>query len=273
MRANGAGNVRFRMKGRPLGFGIYMGKGGTTNQPLKLSIFYNGCNCPASTFTTEQQPRDMTTRAVSGPPDVASLDYQENYMEKVYEQNCGTYSVTLSPTYSFLTIAQTGATSATNNLLYYDQLTLASSNPLDIGQYSVLMTVSQESSVPTDGYSNPYLGRLPSISYTFLVTVEPCETALSVDTPSPTMTYTIGDNSLIDGVYSFKQTPDCKYIVNAEIITLPLPAFALHQKNTNNFKIPRTEDRNLAGTYPVTVKGVVKEPKTYQATDFWDRDA
>ncbi len=47
----------------------------------------------------------MITKAVSGPADDANLAYQENYMEKVYEQNCGTYSVTLSPTYSFLTIA------------------------------------------------------------------------------------------------------------------------------------------------------------------------
>ena len=48
------------------------------------------------------QPRDMDTKAVSGPADVASLVYQENYMEFIYGQDCGSYTVTLSPTYSFL---------------------------------------------------------------------------------------------------------------------------------------------------------------------------
>ena len=50
------------------------------------------------------QPRDMVTKAVSGPADIASLVYQENYMEYVYEQDCGTYTVTLSPTYTFLNL-------------------------------------------------------------------------------------------------------------------------------------------------------------------------
>ena len=134
MRANGdAQKPNFKMPGRPLGFGIFMGQGGTANQPLKMSIMYNGCNCPATRFTTEQQPRDMVTKAVSGPADVAALEYQQNYMEQIYEQNCGTYTVKLSPTYSFLTIAKTGATAGANSLTYFDQLTLVSNNPLDIG--------------------------------------------------------------------------------------------------------------------------------------------
>ena len=63
------------MGGRPLGFGMYMGKGGTENQPLSMSIMYNSCNCPASTFSEEQQPRDMSTEAVLGPDDVSNLMY------------------------------------------------------------------------------------------------------------------------------------------------------------------------------------------------------
>ena len=51
MRANGKKFTEFKMLGRPIGFGMYMGKGGTDNQPLKMSIMYNGCNCPASYFT------------------------------------------------------------------------------------------------------------------------------------------------------------------------------------------------------------------------------
>jgi len=49
-----------------------------------MSVVFNTCNCPASTFMGEIQPVDMRTKAVSGPADVVTLTYQENYMEFVY---------------------------------------------------------------------------------------------------------------------------------------------------------------------------------------------
>lgn len=167
------------MAGRPIGFGMFMGYGGTDNQPLQLSIFFNSCNCPASTFMGDIQPRDMVTKAVSGPIDVANLVYQENYMESIYEQDCGTYTVTLSPDYTFLALAQSGARGPSNQL-YWDQLTLSSNDPIDIGQYNVLMTISQESA-NGDGYTNPTVGQMPSQSYTFTVTIDPCLTEISVN--------------------------------------------------------------------------------------------
>ena len=124
-RANGEdASPTYRMPGRPIGFGIYTGDGGTSNQPLQISIFYNECNCPASTFMENSAPTDMSTVAITGPDDVQTLGYQENYMEFTYSQNCGTYSIEFSPDYSFLQLAQTGSTSGPNNLAYWDQLTL-----------------------------------------------------------------------------------------------------------------------------------------------------
>lgn len=50
-----------RLGGRPIGFRVWMGTGGQLNQPLLIAIVYNGCNCPASTFTGLASPVDMQT--------------------------------------------------------------------------------------------------------------------------------------------------------------------------------------------------------------------
>ena len=55
-------------------------------------------------MTEIARPADMETWAVSGPVDVQALPYYDNYMEYIYDQNCGTYSVVLEPAYSFLSI-------------------------------------------------------------------------------------------------------------------------------------------------------------------------
>ena len=55
-RANGENfSPLFRMSGRPIGFRVHIGDHFDTElvpqtQPLIMSIIYNGCNCPASTF-------------------------------------------------------------------------------------------------------------------------------------------------------------------------------------------------------------------------------
>ena len=64
------------MLGRPIGFDIRMGytqlydyetQGWPQYEsPVALRIIYNGCNCPATIFTGDLQPLDMTTYAVSG---------------------------------------------------------------------------------------------------------------------------------------------------------------------------------------------------------------
>ena len=42
-----------RMQGRPIGFRVTMGEGGDAGNtaPLVMSVVYNACNCPASTYT------------------------------------------------------------------------------------------------------------------------------------------------------------------------------------------------------------------------------
>ena len=95
------------MLGRPIGFDSRMGDGGPiwvddiengalTPQPIAMRIIYNGCNCPASRFTGDVTPRNMTIRVVNDPTDTqGGMDYQYNYMEYVYNQDCGPYSIEL----------------------------------------------------------------------------------------------------------------------------------------------------------------------------------
>ena len=50
-RANGElASPKEQMGGRPIGFRVWMGKGGRENQPLIISVVFNACNCPASFF-------------------------------------------------------------------------------------------------------------------------------------------------------------------------------------------------------------------------------
>ena len=99
-------DVQHEMLGRPIGFDSRMGDGGPiypdddntnplTPQPLALRIIYNTCNCPVSTFTGDQPPTDMEIRVVNSPSSTQTLEYQRNYIEYVYGQDCGSYSVTL----------------------------------------------------------------------------------------------------------------------------------------------------------------------------------
>ena len=59
-RANGNEfSPKERLGGRPIGFRVWQGEGGISNQPLLIAIVYNSCNCPASTFVLNAQPIDM----------------------------------------------------------------------------------------------------------------------------------------------------------------------------------------------------------------------
>lgn len=84
-RANGnVSSGRLRMGGRPIGFRVWMGEGGMPNQPLKISVVYNACNCPASTYMGNNPFADMECMAIRDGPADQGLSYQENYMENVY---------------------------------------------------------------------------------------------------------------------------------------------------------------------------------------------
>ena len=72
---------------------------------MKMAIVYNSCNCPATTFMMNSPPVDMTVKAVSGAPVSQALLYQDNYIENIYGQDCGKYSIRFEPPLSILQVA------------------------------------------------------------------------------------------------------------------------------------------------------------------------
>ena len=86
-----------RLGGRPIGFRVWTGDGGIPNQPLKVAIVYNACNCPATEFIESVAPQDMTIEAVVGEPVVQELPYQKNLIEAIYNQDCGRYEIKTTP--------------------------------------------------------------------------------------------------------------------------------------------------------------------------------
>ena len=85
----------------------------------------------------------METKAVSGPVVVEPLPYYDNYIEYIYDQDCGTYSVTLEPVYSFLSIQTTGTVGTSQWAHQYpDQITASSNDVGDIGKYSVTLRIT-----------------------------------------------------------------------------------------------------------------------------------
>ena len=67
-RANGnVSSPKEQMGGRPIGFRVWMGDGGMPNQPLLISVVYNACNCPASTFIGQNDFPNLEIDAVIGP--------------------------------------------------------------------------------------------------------------------------------------------------------------------------------------------------------------
>ena len=118
----------------------------------------------------------------------------------------------------------------------------------------MLMTVSQESA-NGDGFTQPYTGQIPSVSYTFTATINPCSMDLTANVQPTLIQYTIGSTSLTSGDYSFTQTPVCNY---GEIVELTnLPFYVQHNRATQDFTIPYTENRSLKGTTTVSMRGYV----------------
>ena len=70
----------------------------TLEYPIAIRQIMNGCNCPATTFVGDGQPEAMEVYAVSSPKQTKALAYQNNYIELVYGQNCGSYTLRVEPT-------------------------------------------------------------------------------------------------------------------------------------------------------------------------------
>ena len=98
-----------------------------------MTIVYNNCNCPASTFIGDTPIYDMQIDAVSGPTQIQTLQYQKNYMEDVYEQDCGSYGVRYYPEYHFFSFSTSGSNRDSWGDPYVDTGTFTSGTMDDVG--------------------------------------------------------------------------------------------------------------------------------------------
>ena len=94
---------------------------------------------------------------------------------------------------------------------------------------------------------------MPSISYDFTVTVNPC-TITKVDKSPATLEnveYTIGDTDLKFGSWYFTQSPACGWEPTIEIIK---PDWLEYDDASKKFTLRQTFDSSLVGKHPVTVR-------------------
>ena len=209
----------------------------------------------------------METWAVSGPADVEPLPYYDNYMEMIYDQNCGTYTVEIEPPYPFLTVQKAGSLGTSQwQHPYYDQITASSNNVDDIGKYLVTLRITQ--SGPTDGYSQPSAGKMADITKSFSVIVNPCLETLQAGGQVGDMSYTIGNPTMTSDQYSWNQV--CGYAVTVEITNLP--EFAIHDEAAQTFTIYKIQDREHAGSYTVNIRGYINEPVDYTFSSYTTRE-
>lgn len=62
-------------------------------------------------------------------------------MRFVYQQNCGSYGVEITPNYPFMTEQTTGLNVDENGNAYLDQIQLTAGTLADVGRYPVAMRV------------------------------------------------------------------------------------------------------------------------------------
>lgn len=212
---------------------MWQGTGGIENQILKMAIVYNECNCPASNYFADSPPSDMTI-TVNGADQTQTLAYQYSDIEFTFEMNCGKYDVTLAPSKTFLTVSASGINLDPYASPFIDTLTLSGATVADIGVHNFQMTVSQDVNVSGQGFTSPYRGAIPSITYDFTVTVDPCAIQsyiASVTVADVSMVWS--DAPLTSPSYSFSQTPQCGYAESVQIGALP--SFLEHDATTTRF--------------------------------------
>ena len=239
------------MLGRPIGFDIRMGTGGFNDfsdpllpvieQPLALKIIYNECNCAASTFIGDNPPTDMAITIENSPTATQALTYQNNYIEYVYEQDCGRYEVVLEnqdssqpDINSILTVAEPDPRDGPNNLKYSDLITATTADPALVGQYVVDMVVRQNE---PDNYHyedvNNDNREMPEVRYPFTVTVNPCVVTFESTQTLVDWAYYLEDPT-VSQTYAMTQTPSCY----AETVTLTYTgSFLTHDELTSTITL------------------------------------
>ena len=223
-----------------------------------MSVVYNSCNCPASTFSGNNPFSDMDIEAVVGATQTQTLNYQENYMESSYGQYCGSYELLSSPTYAFFSFSQTGTNQDNSGNAYTDLGTLTAGTLDDIGQYTMTMTTQQDLTDSNQGFNTPYRGAIPSVTQTFLLTIHPCSVTSLVNTDvQPDIVYRLSDATITLGTYKMDESPsNCGYDMTMSVQNLP--AWASHDDTNREFTVPLTTDQSLIGVYPVTIFGEVQ---------------
>lgn len=102
----------------------------------------------------------MTIEAVVGATQVQTLQYQQNYMKQVYDQDCGSYDIEYFPQYSFFSFDENGAVDYAGRPIT-DTGTLTAGTIDDVGQYTVTQRTYQDISNPDHGFFQPYRGIIP----------------------------------------------------------------------------------------------------------------
>lgn len=85
----------------------------------------------------------MEIEAVAGDTQVQTLSFMPNYMGYAYQQDCGSYQVTYSPSYPFFNFSKSGSKDSQGRS-YFDRGTLTAGTLDDIGQYPVTVTFYQD---------------------------------------------------------------------------------------------------------------------------------
>ena len=193
---------------------------------------------------------------VVGFPLSTDLNYQENMISAIYDQDCGTYSAKLSPQLDFVTVQTTGSSLTSYGWEYPDLITVSTSSLDDVGMYSITMTIFQDINLPNHGFTLPYVGVLSPVTYTFTVTIKPCSTVPAIDKQIETIDYIIGDPTF-KTFFSFTQTPACGYAQTVELED-DVPDFL--KVDADYLTFIYTSGQDLIGEYTINIKCTIYEP-------------
>lgn len=150
----------------------------------------------------------MEIEAVVGPTQTQTLKYQENYMNSVYGQDCGSYSIDYYPKYPFFSFSKAGSVDYAGRP-YTDLGTFVTGTLDDVGQYPVTMVTYQEATDAEQGFSQPYVGNIPLAEQQFMLTINPCTVnKMDANVKQPDMQYFVTELGITQGTYDFIDSPN-----------------------------------------------------------------
>ena len=140
----------------------------------------------------------MSVSAMSSPLSTQTLPYMDNYIQFVYGQDCGTYSIALEPVdptcdmSHLLTVAAPSGTGGSNNQPYPQEMTLESNDINDVGECDMEIVVTSDGFLDKDGVTTR---TYQEKRFPFKATVKPCVATLANVEALEGMTYTLADPS------------------------------------------------------------------------------